>query len=138
MRAAYFCCAHNPALPADRRFGTAEQARAAGLLGGRPSAKRHEQLMLPVDGVTDGPPTDPRAALARAAWANRIRRGVAALDPAGRVKYDQAVEYLIAWCRVRDQAEADGDELVAAAARRRFCGFVDAIGEAAGAGPWPR
>jgi hypothetical protein len=94
--------------------------------------------MLPVDGVPDGPPTDPRAVLARAAWASRIRRGVAALGPAQRVVYDQAVEDLIAWCRVRDQAEADGDELVAAEARRRIGGFVDAVGEAAGAGPWPR
>jgi hypothetical protein len=136
MRAAQFCCSHNGEIPAERRFGSPEQATAAGRLGGRP--RKHEQLTLPID-TPDGPATDPRAALERAAWASRVCRGVAALGPAGRVVYEQALENLVAWRKVRDQAEAEGgDELVATEARRRFHGFVDAVGEAAGAGPWPR
>jgi hypothetical protein len=135
MRGSRYCCAHDPALPAERRFGSHEQAIAAGLQGGRP--RKHEQLMLPID-APDGPASDPRAVLARAVWFTRLRRGVAALDPAQRVAYDQAVEHLAAAYRVRDQAVVDEDEMLEAQARRRIPGFLDAVGEVAGAGPWPR
>ena len=135
MRAAHFCSAHNDALPAERRFGSPEQAKAAGRLGGRP--RKHEQLTLAID-APDGPPLDPRAVLERAAWGIRIRRGVAALNPAQRVAYAVALEHLAAAYRVRDQAALDEDEQLEAEAKRRIPGFIDAIGEVAGAGPWPR
>jgi hypothetical protein len=82
----------------------------------------------------DGPAhRDPPGRVGEAA---EPRRGRA--EPAERVGYDQALEALVACCRVRDRAEADGDEPLAAEARRRFPGFVDKVGEVAGAGPWPR
>jgi hypothetical protein len=136
MRGSRYCCAHDPELPAARRFGSHEQALAAGRLGGRP--RKHQQLMLPID-TPDGPATDPRAVLARAAWLHRLHRGVASLDASGRVAYAEAVEHLIAAYRVRDEAALDeNDEQLEAEARRRIPGFIDAIGEVTGAGPWPR
>jgi hypothetical protein len=76
--------------------------------------------------------------LERAAWSLRIRRGVATLNPEKRVAYASALEHLAAAYRVRDQAALDEDELLEAEAKRRIPGFIDAIGEVVGAGPWPR
>src|SRR5215217_7970302 len=126
MRGARYCCSHNPTLPAANRFGSNEQALAAGRLGGRPREPR--QLMLPID-VPDGPPTDPRAVLARSAWLSRLRRGVAALDPEHRAAYHEAVEHLLAAVRVRDDAARDENELLESEAKRRIPGFIDAVGE---------
>lgn len=43
-----YCRAHDPQLPATRRFGSAEQASAAGKLGGRPRRPREIDLIQEV------------------------------------------------------------------------------------------
>ena len=71
MRGSRYCCAHDRGLPAARRFGSHEQALAAGRLGGRP--RKDQQLMLPID-TPDGPahmqprPSAPRRAHAFAVY----------------------------------------------------------------------
>jgi len=51
MRDVNYCCAHDPQRPAGKRFGSHEQALAAGRLGGRPRKTRTPEIVLPADVV---------------------------------------------------------------------------------------